>query len=214
MGTFYVRVTREGRNGYRNRRIRHLPALHQPSVLLHVRVRGDLMRKIKEEFRRTRRSRENARDRADRIKAIIDAYGSLEAYGEAIWKPLKPAPPSRRKYRARDGKRVLLRSTWEASFCELLDALDLEWDYEPSTFLINGKNYTPDFFVYTPLGRCYVELHVMGEAWMPGHLETIEKIRTAQRTIPLGCGWPLVVLDETMMPEVFAYLETFRKAAA
>lgn len=169
------------------------------------------MRKKRDEFRRTHRKRENAQDRAARIEAILDAYGSLEAFEEATWKPLKAPPPNRHKYRSHDGRRLLLRSTWEVRFCELLDALELEWDYEPSTFLINGKNYTPDFFVYTPLGGCYVELHVMGGNW---RTHNNEKIRTAQRAIPLGCGWPLVVLDETMMPGVFAFRDALLGKAA
>jgi hypothetical protein len=35
----------------------------------------------------------------------------------------------------------------------------LKWQYEPVRVVVNGKPYTPDFFVHSPFGVCYVELH-------------------------------------------------------
>lgn len=51
---------------------------------------------------------------------------------------------------------VHFRSSWEASFASSLDSLNIKWEYESTTFVINKKRYTPDF--YLPEHQIYVEI--------------------------------------------------------
>jgi len=48
------------------------------------------------------------------------------------------------------------RSSWEARFAKDLDSLFVEWQYEPRTFIIQGRRYTPDFFL--PCFDLWIEL--------------------------------------------------------
>jgi len=53
----------------------------------------------------------------------------------------------------------MVRSKWERDFACWLDRNGLEWKYEPMRVMVSGCPYTPDFFVKSPFGDCYVELH-------------------------------------------------------
>ena len=45
-------------------------------------------------------------------------------------------------------KQVMFRSSWEMKYAQYLDSLDISWEYEPQTLLLNdGCGYTPDFLV-------------------------------------------------------------------
>jgi len=52
-----------------------------------------------------------------------------------------------------------LRSTLEYVFAEYLEHKQLKYQVEEITYLINGKSYKPDFFIYNSNGlRCIVEI--------------------------------------------------------
>ena len=47
-----------------------------------------------------------------------------------------------------DGKTVSMRSSWETSFANYLNENNVDWQYEPKTFLLeDGSAYTPDFYL-------------------------------------------------------------------
>lgn len=89
-----------------------------------------------------------------------------------------------------------MRSKWEVDFATLCCHLRLTWKYEPRTFVLDdGSRYTPDFYVTTPLGPCYVELHAMDGAWVDDGASA-DKRRRAVSQILAQTGIPLVILDE------------------
>lgn len=90
---------------------------------------------------------------------------------------------------------VKMRSGWEVTFATHLDQLGLRWSYEPTSFeLSDGRAYTPDFWVETPLGNCFVEVHRM-IAVKPGDEGKIQKIALAVKELPQ----PLIVIDDSHM---------------
>jgi predicted nuclease of restriction endonuclease-like RecB superfamily len=88
---------------------------------------------------------------------------------------------------------VKMRSTWEVAFAERLDVLGCAWKYEPQQFdLGDGRLYTPDFWVRSPLGEAYVEVHRF-ERVKPGDEKKITKIHFARGVLPL----PLVLIGDS-----------------
>lgn len=63
-------------------------------------------------------------------------------------------PPKRNKW-VRYGD-INFRSGWEARFAESLDRRGIRWEYEPTTFDLGHRTYTPDF--YTPEIGVYWEV--------------------------------------------------------
>jgi hypothetical protein len=57
----------------------------------------------------------------------------------------------RKYYFSSEGKKYLMRSTWEIKFAKYLDDNNINWEYEPKSFelIINNKEvtYTPDFYL-------------------------------------------------------------------
>lgn len=54
-----------------------------------------------------------------------------------------------------------MRSSWEVAFAEYLDDLEVNWVYEPKSFILSCGGYTPDFYV--PKWKTYVE--IKGAKW-------------------------------------------------
>lgn len=46
---------------------------------------------------------------------------------------------------------IFMRSSWEQYFAQLLDGVNIKWEYEPKTFKFNWTTYTPDFSVGSKL---------------------------------------------------------------
>ncbi len=70
-------------------------------------------------------------------------------------------PTSPRAARAKAGTRKDLGnfyfySRWEANFARVLNFLNIEWKFQPKTFDLRGKKYTPDF--YLPEYGLYIEI--------------------------------------------------------
>lgn len=108
-----------------------------------------------------------------------------------------PAPARWRVYVDRSGKTHRLRSLWELDFARFIDARGLRWEYEPRRFILsNGRPYTPDFFVESPLGPCYVELHRV-EHIKPGDEEKAHRLRMAAVEIIQQTLAPLVLFGES-----------------
>ena len=108
--------------------------------------------------------------------------------------------------------RPRFRSQWERQFAELLDLLDLEWKYEPETFaLATGERYTPDFFVRTPLGPCFVEIHVMYSMHRVYGAKASKIRRLLPRFASLSEGVPLVLLNEHVLRECFSFWKRLRR---
>lgn len=105
------------------------------------------------------------------------------------------------------GEVIWVRSEWERDFATMLDGMSLEFDYEPETFTVGKHEYTPDFFVRTPLGECFVELHPM-EEYAERYGASAKTIRAAVEAIPLKVGVPLVVLDVPEIAEMREFLKT------
>lgn len=105
-----------------------------------------------------------------------------------------PAPNKWRHYTDRHGVDHKFRSLWERDFARLLDGMTLTWRYEPCKFkLLDGRSYTPDFYVVSPLGPCYVELHRSN-----GNMtdRKLDRIPIAAAHIALVTGLSLVWLNE------------------
>jgi DNA-directed RNA polymerase subunit RPC12/RpoP len=85
---------------------------------------------------------------------------------------------------------IMVRSKWERDFACWLDLKCLRWQYEPVRVVVDGHPYTPDFFVRSPFGTCYVELHRLTTA-QKGDTK-IEKMRKAA---PLLAS-PLILVSE------------------
>lgn len=62
----------------------------------------------------------------------------------------------------RKGKTHVFKSRWELSYAQYLDEHDLDWEYEPRKFILDGYIYTPDFRVYS---ECGVEYHEV-KGWL------------------------------------------------
>lgn len=142
------------------------------------------------------------RDPAARV-AWLAAIHSPQARAKRRESNLNNRAPRRAPipYVRRDGESITVRSQWELAFAALLDARSLKWKYEPMTFSIGDSLYTPDFFVESPLGDCYVELHRMKQV-RPGDERKVAKIIRATMDIPHKTGAPLVVIEETSMRDI------------
>lgn len=72
-----------------------------------------------------------------------------------------------------DGRWFSMRSSWEVCYADYLTKNNLQWDYEPETFLLrDGAAYTPDF--YLPESTEYIEV----KGWMTNqHKEKIAAFR-------------------------------------
>lgn len=47
-----------------------------------------------------------------------------------------------------NGSTVSMRSNWEVAYAEWLNQNNIQWEYEPKTFILNdGSAYTPDFYL-------------------------------------------------------------------
>ena len=50
------------------------------------------------------------------------------------------------------------RSSWEANFCRVLKRMNIKYDFEPKTFILNdGRSYTPDLYIHDDNGY-YIEI--------------------------------------------------------
>lgn len=103
---------------------------------------------------------------------------------------------------ARQGYRpdlgITFRSSWEANFARILNALGFRFEFEPKVFhLSDGRMYIPDFHVYTTTGSYWVE--VKGR-WSKDALDRINTFRDeypderievidAERFHPLAREW-------------------------
>lgn len=94
------------------------------------------------------------------------------------------------------------RSTWEVRAAKSMDALGVEWEYEPRPFrLSTGERYTPDFYISAD--RCYWE--VKGYYSLGARL----KIETFRAEFP---ETPLVVLTKNGLLALEAAARTRRLA--
>jgi len=65
------------------------------------------------------------------------------------------------------------RSGYEYIYARFLSRSKIKWEYEPKTFLISGRGYTPDF--YLPDTDEWVEVKGF---WFPGAFEKCSKFKT------------------------------------
>jgi hypothetical protein len=56
------------------------------------------------------------------------------------------------------GNEHVFKSRWELAYAKYLDDQDLDWEYEPKKFILDGYIYTPDFRVQTEHGVEYHEV--------------------------------------------------------
>lgn len=76
-------------------------------------------------------------------------FGKKRQHGKRCW------------YKCPNGDNVSMRSTWEVAYADYLDRNNIDWQYEPQTFLLDdGSAYTPDFFI--PQENEYIEI----KGWM------------------------------------------------
>jgi hypothetical protein len=85
---------------------------------------------------------------------------------------------------------IMMRSKWERDFACWLDLMRLSWQYEPVRVVVDGHPYTPDFYVCSPFGACYVELHRLTTA--PKDDTKLEKMRKAEPFLKA----PLILISE------------------
>lgn len=96
--------------------------------------------------------------------------------------------PQHTRYLSPDGTLTRFRSTWEATFARYLDEKELEWAYEPHTWLLSdGTTYTPDFWVpalgthYEVKGwmreRSALKIKLFRAGYPKVHLEIVDKER-------------------------------------
>jgi hypothetical protein len=158
------------------------------------------LRAVRSEKHRTLRSKIARENWEAPTQKMLDANRNRKgspAFLEAMRKR-GPVPPIQwRRYEGTRGK-INMRSLWEIDAARRMDQLGLVWEYEPTTFrLSNGKSYTPEFFVQSPFGPCYVELHRVQKP-KPGDEPKLEKLKLASRELPL----PLVIMDAKEMAEI------------
>jgi hypothetical protein len=91
---------------------------------------------------------------------------------------------------------VMFRSKWERDVALWMDRNNLEWTYEPLRVVVEGHPYTPDFFVRSPMGDCYVEVHRVSTA-QKGDTKLI-RLEAAREV--LSC--PIVLIEETGMASI------------
>ena len=86
--------------------------------------------------------------------SICAVSAALHRQGTSLRKPgYRHAAVDKRMFDARDGRKLLMRSTWEVKTAKWLDSTDEQWAYEEVTYPIvmpNGMTvrYTPDFWIY------------------------------------------------------------------
>lgn len=105
------------------------------------------------------------------------------------------------------GENLVFRSRLEAAFVkDFLRTCELEWEYEPKTFVLpDGRKYTPDFYVKD--NDCYVE--IKGHRW-----KTAEKANLLRNQ-----GINIVYADGDVLESVYglnldnSYLKSFVEKA-
>lgn len=112
-----------------------------------------------------------------------------------------PKLPEWRRYTALNGKEYRFRSAWEEALARYLDSSYLHWEFEPRKFILDdGSSYTPDFYVESPFGSCYVECHRLTKI-KPGDEEKVAKLfRIAKENL---LGAPLILLDKPEITQLF-----------
>lgn len=50
-------------------------------------------------------------------------------------------------FKTKAGKYIWLRSSWEYIYAKWLDAQNIKWGYELTTYKIDAESYRPDFFI-------------------------------------------------------------------
>lgn len=94
------------------------------------------------------------------------------------------------------------RSLWERDFAIYLDLLHISWSYEPTRIkLSNGDTYLPDFYVVSPFGPCYIELHQMTHV-RPSDVCRVETILKAQKEMISLTGIPLLVFSNVTVARI------------
>ena len=151
---------------------------------------------------RKRRSEDTRRRAADpqyRARLFASLKNSEKHKAAMLARPVPPCP-NWQTYG--DHK---FRSKWERDFATFLDQAGSAWKYEPERFVLSdGSAYTPDFFVSSPFGDCYVELHRM-KAIKPGDERKVSRLRLAESEFATRFGIPLVLLGDD---EVYSMQKT------
>ena len=145
-------------------------------------------------------SNKDGKSHKDRVTASRKANGTIwpsgrdnHAYGKVYGGGIH-----RVWWNLPDGRRVSLRSTWEAAFAHWLEENGYSYEYEPRTFDLDGLTYTPDFYL-TKIG-----LWVEVKGYMrPDDQDRIQRFRAA--------GFKLWVVDSTFFESLG--LERNRKEA-
>jgi len=91
---------------------------------------------------------------------------------------------------------ILVRSKWERDFAIWLDLMGVRWEYEPLRVVVEGRPYTPDFSVWSPFGKCYIEIHRVCTA-RSGDTK-LEKMNNARSSLDA----PLILISEVGVASV------------
>lgn len=133
-------------------------------------------------------------------KVWIDAIAEYKNSGEAKKRCATrkmPDLPNWVLYKSPNGVDHKFRSSWEETLARYFDVLGLSWKFEPRRFVLDdGSSYTPDFYVESPLGPCYIECHRLINV-KPGDEEKVARLRRIVKENLLDA--PLVLLDK---PEI------------
>lgn len=108
--------------------------------------------------------------------------------------------PTQRYGKRCSHKGVTLRSLLEKSFAQLLDEHQIEWDYEPKRYSVDGRSYLPDFWI--------PEIQVMVEV-KPKYLH--ERCRGLVNTMKEIHGITVVLLDKDQFQEFVEDVSRRRK---
>lgn len=103
--------------------------------------------------------------------------------------------------------RVPMRSQWEVTFARFCHIFGVPWEYEPCTFfLAENVWYTPDFYVETPFGPCFIEIH--GRFYNAKEAKKYHRIQLAKKDISiLFNGAPLLLLGGKEMRKMQKRIE-------
>lgn len=168
-------------------RERRLAAMSSPSA--HAkRIKAIRKAALSPELRATRSV--NARRRweeDDELRNKFQAASKISRQ-ERSFNETSPRPPHV-PYEGLGGP-IMVRSKWERDFACWLDRQCLKWQYEPVRVVVEGRPYTPDFYVLSPFGACYVELHRLTTA--PRSDLKPEKMRKAAPLLEA----PLILISE------------------
>lgn len=136
-------------------RERRLAAMASPAA--HAkRVTAIRKAALSPELRATRSANARRRWEDDELKNRFQV-ASKSSRQRRSFSETSPRPPHV-PYEGPGGP-ILVRSKWERDFACWLDRQCLKWLYEPVRVVVEGHPYTPDFYVLSPFGACYVELH-------------------------------------------------------